>query len=395
MQHEHAFIKNQVATPAYVFDMDQMRERITMVREILGKRVKLCYAMKANPFVIQAIQQEIDCYEVCSPGEQKICERAGIDMKKVVLSGVYKARKDIAYVMDTYGAQPTYTAESYNQFLLLHELAKERKLHIRVLLRVTSGNQFGMDEQILREIITQRSQYEAIDIIGIQHFSGTQRKRLSQYKEELCYVDELLLSLKEQTGYKAKHIEFGPGFYVEYFQQEKTYDEKELLKGFAALIDQLHFQGTITLELGRFLSAACGTYYTQIVDQKHNDGIDYCIVDGGMHQVNYFGQRMAMKIPYYQHLYEGDRQGNLQFYHICGSLCTVNDHLVKQLPLLQAQVGDILAFKNTGAYSMSEGASLFLSRDLPKIYLYDQENGLTLMRDRFETNVLNYKYEGE
>ena len=43
---------------------------------------------------------------------------------------------------------------------------------------------------------------------------------------------------------------------------------------------------------------------------------------------------------------------------------------------------------------MYEGISLFLSRDLPKIYLYDKQEGLTLMRDTFETNVLNYKSIG-
>lgn len=387
-------IQKQVVTPAYVFDTDVMLQRIQMVRELLGDRIRLCYAMKANPFVISAIEPAIDCYEVCSPGEQKICERAGIAMDKVVLSGVYKAREDVVYVMDAYGDAITYTAESMRQFQLLHACAEERGICVRVLLRITSGNQFGIDEPVLRKIIAERKAYPNVEIIGIQHFSGTQRKRLSQYAEELHYVDELLSTLKRETDFEAKQLEFGPGFYVEYFQKEKAYDEIELLTGFAKLIKEMEFKGKITLELGRFLSAPCGTYYTKVVDQKRNTGVDYCIVDGGMHQMNYFGQRMAMKIPYYDHLFEGRREGEKQPYHICGSLCTVNDHLVKQLPLLQASVGDILAFHNTGAYSMSEGASLFLSRDLPTIYLYDHSKGLQLMRNRFETNQLNYTYIG-
>jgi hypothetical protein len=41
-----------------------------------------------------------------------------------------------------------------------------------------------------------------------------------------------------------------------------------------------------------------------------------------------------------------------------------------------------------GAYALYECMSLFLSRDLPRIYLYD--NGtLTLHRDRIDSDIYN------
>ena len=54
------------------------------------------------------------------------------------------------------------------------------------------------------------------------------------------------------------------------------------------------------------------------------------------------------------------------------------------------QLQDILEFKNSGAYSMTETAALFLSRDLPKVFLYEKEKGLKMMRDRVEAFELNY-----
>ena len=71
-----------------------------------------------------------------------------------------------------------------------------------------------------------------------------------------------------------------------------------------------------------------------------------------------------------------------------GSLCTVNDILVKNLPLRSARTGDVLVFENTGAYSVTEGMSLFLCRDLPKILYYDKVHGLRIARNRVETNTL-------
>lgn len=379
------------ATPAYVFDIDQLKERIQYIRSLLKERVHLCYAMKANSFVIGGIIDSIDRYEVCSPGEFKICERAGIPMEKIVLSGVYKEALDTKRIVAAYGNTMTYTSESVNQFHLLNETAAALGIVIRVLLRVTTGNQFGIDEEDLCELVKNRSAYQGVDIIGIQHFSGTQRKRLSKYEEELAYADRLITRLKEDYGYEAQELEFGPGFYVEYFQDGKPYDEAELLSGFGDLLDNLNFKGQITLELGRFIAAPCGTYYTSVVDRKKNSGIEFCIMDGGMHQVNYFGQMMAMKLPYYRQLRVHQDQTEEMKCNVCGSLCTVNDNLVKSLPLVSPQIGDILEFQRVGAYSMTEGVSLFLSRDLPKVYLYTKQDGLTIMRDKFETNVLNYK----
>lgn len=83
----------RIRTPSYVFDTDVVNARIAMIKKLLGERVSLCYAMKANAFIIDTMQDHIDRYEVCSPGEFRICERAGIPMEKIVMSGVYNGRR--------------------------------------------------------------------------------------------------------------------------------------------------------------------------------------------------------------------------------------------------------------------------------------------------------------
>ena len=115
----------QIRTPSYVFDTDVVNARIAMIKKLLGERVSLCYAMKANAFIIDAMQDHIDRYEVCSPGEFRICERAGIPMEKIVMSGVYKAEEDIHRVIKTYGTEIVYTAESQRQFEQIDAAAQE------------------------------------------------------------------------------------------------------------------------------------------------------------------------------------------------------------------------------------------------------------------------------
>ena len=78
---------------------------------------------------------------------------------------------------------------------------------------------------------------------------------------------------------------------------------------------------------------------------------------------------MAMKHPYHD-VYPKREEKDSQIWNLCGSLCTVNDLIVKQLPVTDLKIGDVFIFKNTGAYSMTEGISLFLSRDLPSVLFY-------------------------
>lgn len=383
---DHAQLRTLSGTPAYVFDTDCFRRRIAHVKRLLSPRVHLCYAMKANPFLINTAV--LDRYEVCSPGEFAICERLGISMSKIVLSGVYKEEAELRRVIAAYGKALTFTAESLRQFQQINAIAKENGLCVRLLLRLTSGNQFGIERNEIIDLIKNRDLFEGVNIIGLQHFSGTQRHSLGKYEKELEMLDDLLDELRE-SGYEAQELEFGPGFYVEYFQNQKHYDEDALVSGFARLLKQMRFQGQIILELGRFLAAACGTYYTAVCDMKKNDGRQYCITDGGKHQLSYFGAMMGMKHPYVRVLSPRQDTKLRTPYTVCGALCTVNDILAQNLPLPRLEPGDILEFQRAGAYCMCEGLSLFLSRDLPKIFLYNEQDGLIRLRGTIETYHLN------
>lgn len=86
-------IGTQIGTPTYVFDTDELCERVDKIESILGCGVTVCYAMKANPFLVRVLDKKLDKFEVCSPGEFAICEKEGISREKIVLSGVNKEKR--------------------------------------------------------------------------------------------------------------------------------------------------------------------------------------------------------------------------------------------------------------------------------------------------------------
>ena len=380
-------------TAFYVFDIGKLKARIAHLQAALPPEVVLCYAVKANTFITKELIDTIHRFEICSPGEAEICRAVGVPSENMVISGVYKTPEVMEAMVADPGFHPIYTVESLEQYELFRRLAKEYGRTLPLLLRLTNGSQFGINKGDIEAIVARRGETPELDILGIQFFSGTQKTSLKKLKREVGKLDDLLTLLEEKYGVVAQELEYGPGFPVSYFQSDEL-DEAELLSGFSELLRDMTHHPKITLELGRSIAASCGTYYTHIVDLKRNQEQNYALVDGGMHHLVYFGQHMAMKQPFFHVCGKEDLPATDQW-NICGSLCSMNDVMTKQSPLPDLALGDVLAFENAGAYCMTEGISLFLSRDIPAVYLLLENGTAVQVRKAFDTATLNQPNYGK
>ena len=64
---EYAIVK--YGTPLYVFDLDMLEEETERIRRGVGPDLKLCYALKANPFLAEKMAELAGKLEICSMGE--------------------------------------------------------------------------------------------------------------------------------------------------------------------------------------------------------------------------------------------------------------------------------------------------------------------------------------
>lgn len=380
-------------TAFYVFDIGKLKARIAHLQAALPPEVVLCYAVKANTFITKELIDTIHRFEICSPGEAEICRAVGVPSENMVISGVYKTPEVMEAMVADPSFHPIYTVESLEQYELFRRLAKTYGRTLPLLLRLTNGSQFGINKGDIEAIVARRGETPEVDILGIQFFSGTQKTSLKKLKREVGKLDDLLTLLEEKYGFAAQELEYGPGFPVSYFQSDEL-DEAELLSGFSELLHGMTHHPKVTLELGRSIAASCGTYYTHIVDLKRNQEQNYALVDGGMHHLVYFGQHMAMKQPFF-HVCGKEALPATDQWNICGSLCSMNDVMTKQSPLPDLALGDVLAFENAGAYCMTEGISLFLSRDIPAVYLLLENGTAVQVRKAFDTATLNQPNYGK
>lgn len=220
-------------TPSYLFDIDKMKETVGKFREALGGKAGLCFAMKANPFLAGQMETQADRLEVCSMGEFRICKRQGIAPEKLLISGVLKRKEDVCEILDTYGGACTYTIESLDQYHSFSGWCQRKEKPVYVYLRLTSGNQFGMDGETIYNIIKIRKMCPYLSIQGIHYFSGTQKKYAGKIKEELEYLDQFLVEMEERTGFQLEELEYGPGLSVPYFagqEDHRSSDLKELVR---------------------------------------------------------------------------------------------------------------------------------------------------------------------
>ena len=152
---------DEVKTPSYIFDTDEFARRAQLVRESFGEKTGLCFSIKVNPFLLGCLPDTFDKIEVCSPGELTICRKTGADPSKIIFSGVNKTAEDVERAME-YGAG-TFTAESFLHAELINNSAVKRGITVPVLVRVTGGSQFGMDEQDVIDLISRADEYKGIE----------------------------------------------------------------------------------------------------------------------------------------------------------------------------------------------------------------------------------------
>ncbi len=397
--------------PFYLYDETLLSQRIETIRRALPG-IGVCFAMKAAPALAGVIKERVDRLEVCSTGEYAICFEKKVAPEKILVSGVNKSEESLRWTVDRLRDRGSYTIESEHHFQLLDAMAAELGSKLSCYIRLSSGNQFGVDRKTLLQLCEKVIASPHLELAGIHYFSGTQ-KTIKRIEKELCELAAYGQELQQRLG-RELSLEYGPGLSVNCFYKgqdglqqksasaaqeailQEAADCEEQLRELGRILEETRIRevfGDITFEYGRFLAASCGFYFSRVADLKTTEGVNYAILDGGLHQITYFGSMAGMKLPYIDAIdgstYELKQDAEKSDYLLAGSLCSANDVLVRKAALPALSIGDILRFSLAGAYCSTEGISLFLTRDLPALALLSEDHAIEPLRGHIGTGRLN------
>lgn len=364
-------LERQWGTPFYIFDSVRAQDNARELKKFLGSKIKLCYSVKANPWLVEELADVVDYLDICTKGELELCDKIGIRGEKLVYEGPCKKEEDVRKAVRE--GFHRISIDSYGQFELIRRIAREEgRTDVPVLLRLFAGTQFGMEiEEIVRLL---ECGYPELSVRGIHYYRGTQRQYPEQLKREFQKLMERLLRLEALSGFFPEELEFGAGLGVPYFQEDLEEDfinSLEIVRGF---VEELSKRSQVTFEAGRCISASAGCFISRIQEEKILHGGRYLFLDAGTSQMEYYGSALGRRTPKYDVLCRKISDGYEEAV-ICGCLCAAGDIFVKagKVPRM-AKPGDYLVFHSTGAYAASESRAQFLCMDFPPLLMYNRNH---------------------
>jgi diaminopimelate decarboxylase len=365
-------------TPFFAYDRRLLDERLALLRRSLPPKVKLHYAIKANPMsaLVHHLRSLVDGFDVASAGEMMTALDSGMDPAAIAFAGPGKTDSELRRAI---AGGLLVEVESEGEAQRLAGIAERSGYAARVAVRINpdfvlkgagmrmggGAQQFGLDServpQLVGQIVAGGLQFE-----GFHIFAGSQNLR----SDIICDVQrqsvELALDLAEQAGQALSYLNIGGGFGIPYFPKDAPLDLGQVGENLYALVERTAArqpQAEVVVELGRYIVGEAGIYVARIIDCKESRGQIFLVTDGGLHHQlaasGNFGQVIRRNYP----LAIGNKFGAMptETASVVGCLCTPLDLLGERCELPAAEVGDLVVVFQSGAYGLTASPSAFLS----------------------------------
>ncbi|WP_346881204.1 diaminopimelate decarboxylase [uncultured Algibacter sp.] len=205
--------------------------------------------------------------------------------------------------------------------------------------------------------------------------------------EVFLYASEILFDTAKQFK-NLDFIDFGSGFKVPYKQGdiETNIEElgKKLSARFNAFCKEYGKDLTLAFEPGKFLVSESGRFLTQVNAVKQTTSTVFAQVDSGFNHLI----RPMLYGSHHDIVNISNPKGRERFYTVVGYICET-DTFGNNRRINEINEGDVLCFKNAGAYCFSM-ASNYNSRFRPaEILWYKGKAHLIRKRETFDDIIHN------
>jgi diaminopimelate decarboxylase len=365
-------------TPFYAYGRSQVRQRVTELRQAMPNKIRLHYAMKANPMpaLVGFMAGLVDGIDVASAGELKVALDAGVSAKEISFAGPGKRDAELRQAV---AAGVLVNIESFREVDVLARASQWLGLPARAAVRInpdfelkSSGMKmgggakpFGVDVEQVPALLANMGR-SGLQFEGFHLYPGSQSLNAQAICETLQQSFDLAVRLAEHAPGKVRVLNLGGGLGVPYFPGDQRLELHPIADQLELLLQLAQAQlphAALVLEIGRYLVAEAGIYVTRVVDRKLSREQLYLMVDGGLHHhlaaTGNFGQVLRKNFP----VAIGDKMDApaSQVTSVVGPSCTPLDVLADKMFLPEAQVGDLVVVFQSGAYGASASPHQFLS----------------------------------
>lgn len=370
---------------AYFYDLAIIKDNIFNLKEYMPSNISLYYAMKANTnnYILEFIANDsyIKGFEIASSGELD-CASKYLNTNRLIFTGPGKTEYELEMAIKN--KIRFINIESVVEAIRIQNIAEKLNIsNVDILIRInlnyslTEGmekmsgcsTKMGIDEDDYLSSFNIINSLDRITIKGIHVFAASGVLNYKALLKSNRYIFDLVKKIEKIK--KVEVIDFGGGLGIDYTYDNKIFDIKKYGTGLTKLIEEYKFlDKEIIMELGTYLVGNAGYYTAKIIDIKKTKGYKHIIVAGG---VNHMGLPLEMRrkhpieiIPMNEEkLYLDQPTIYKEKADISGPLCMVTDKLCWDEYIECANIGDIVVFRQSGAYCYGEGMHSFLSHMLP------------------------------
>ncbi|OXA69674.1 diaminopimelate decarboxylase [Flavobacterium branchiophilum NBRC 15030 = ATCC 35035] len=387
-------IADTFGSPLYVYDAEKIEFQFNRLKNAFAKveRLRINYAAKAlsNVSVLKLLKSLGSCLDTVSIQEVKLGLHAGFEPHQIIYTpnGVsFEELEEAAHL----GVQINID----NLSVLEHFGTKYPNIPvcIRINPHVMAGgnanisvghidSKFGISIHQMPHIL-RIVENTKMHINGIHMHTGSDILDI----EVFLYAAEILFDTAKNFK-DLDFLDFGSGFKVPYNKSDIETDiaelGKKLSKRFLAFEKEYGKELTLAFEPGKFLVSEAGFFLAKVNVVKQTTSTVFASIDSGFNHLirpMFYGS---------QHHIENisNPKGKERFYTVVGYICET-DTFGNNRRISEIKEGDILCFRNAGAYCFSMSSN-YNSRYKPAEVLWkDGQAHLIRERETFEDLLKN------
>jgi diaminopimelate decarboxylase len=387
-------LTEQFGSPIYVYDGDKIKSQYNRLTKAFSKvdNLRINYAMKAlsNVAILQLLREMGSGLDTVSIQEVLLGLHAGYAPEKIFYTPNGVSLEEIEEV-NAMGVQINIDNLSIlEQFGAKHP---DVPVCIRINPHVMAGgntnisvghidSKFGISIHQLPHLV-RIVENTKMNIVGIHMHTGSDILDI----EVFLYAAEILFDAARNFK-DLEFLDFGSGFKVPYKKDDIETDieelGKKLSKRFNAFCKEYGKDLTLIFEPGKFLVSEAGSFLVKVNVIKQTTSTVFAGVDSG------FNHLIRPMLYGSQHQIDNisNPKGKERFYSVVGYICET-DTFANNRRIPEIKEGDILSFRNAGAYCYSM-ASNYNSRYRPAEVLWMNGQGhLIRAHETFEDLLRN------
>ena len=229
-----------------------------------------------------------------------------------------------------------------------------------------SESKFGIPEERIDELLDIEKKGK-IKITGLHIHTGSDITKNNQFKEGIMKIFSIARDFRN-----IESIDLGGGIKIPYFKDDTSTNlndyVKEVLKELKKFELEFNKKLKLIFEPGKFLVSDCGFFITKVNYIKSTKTKDFLQVDSGLNHL----LRPTLYGSHHEIINLSNPAGKKKEYDVVGYICE-KDTFAEKRKIPETSVGDLICFKNAGAYGF-EMSSNYNSRLKPaEVCIYNNK----------------------